>query len=417
MKEKIKALVRERLKTRRIILFGAGEIAEKFYQEVKGRLPISHCVSNIKKEWGKNAFLGELDVRPFRKEELQSKDYLIVCGPIAFRDIELQLSKEGLSMYEDFVESHIAEAVFNNKKIALFYGQCILRDIYQSIIQVPSFLHEYMAVFTQTSKGQAVVINRLLYYAKDLCDLYVYTPKVLDLDSIYSLSPKEMPADCKIISVSNLVVYLYWPQITRTLTQYNQWYLHSYNAERDMDFYHTLYRRGDLNINRMILEGRSDAEIVELLSSEDFYSEKEVKRNLQYSFKLIEIAERDVDIKILDYIHANYRSKMLYQNFAHPRKCVIFEYARRILKEVGIATEELNALEQNSPEHIHQGGDVPVYPSVIKYLGLEFADRNTKYEIMVGNGITHMTFAEYTAHFAEYTRKTIEIMRMFGEQV
>lgn len=416
MKERIKALVKERLQNRRIILFGAGQIAEEFYQEVKGRLPISHCVSNVAKEWGEKAFLEELDVQPFRKDELEENDYLIICGPIAFRDIELQLSKEGLSMYEDFVESHIAEVVFNNKKFALFYGQCILRDIYQRLMQVPAFSKEYKSVFTQTIKHQAVVTNRLLYYAKDICDLYVYTPKILDIDSIYSLSPEEMPADCKIVSVSNLTSSLYWPQINTKIDEYNDWYLYSYNSERTMDFFHTLYRKEDCNINRMVLEGKSTKEIVDTLSSEDYYSDKQVKRSFQYAMKLIQIAEKDVDIKIADFILENFRKQMLYQNFIHPNKCVIYEYIRRLLHAIDISTAEVDELEQEAPVHEHQSGDVPIYPSVIKALELEFVDNATKYEIMVGNGMVYMTFREYMEHFAEYTRKTMEISKLFGEQ-
>lgn len=60
MKEQIKALVKQRLLNRRIILFGAGIIAEEFYEEYKDILNISHCVSNIRKEWGKKMFLGDL---------------------------------------------------------------------------------------------------------------------------------------------------------------------------------------------------------------------------------------------------------------------------------------------------------------------------------------------------------------------
>lgn len=417
MKERIKALVRERLQNRRIILFGVDQTAKEFYQEVKGKLPISHCVSNAAKEWGEKAFLGELDVRPFRKDELEENDYLIVCGSVVFfRNIELQLSKEGLSMYDDFVESHIAEVVFSNKKFALFYGQCILRDIYQRLIQVPAFSKEYKSVFTQTIKHQAVVINRLLYYAKDICDLYIYTPRILDRDSIYALSPEEMPADCKIVSVSNLTASIYWPQINTKLDEYNRWYLHSYNSERSRDFYHTLYRKEDCNINRMVLEGKSTKEIVDTLSAEDYYSEKQVKRGFQYAMKLIQIAEKDVDIKVADFILENFRKQMLYQNFIHPNKCIIYEYIRRLLHTIDISTAEIDELEREAPMHEHQSGDVPIYPSVIKALELEFADDTTKYEVMIGSGMVYMTFREYMEHFAEYTRKTMEISRLFGEQ-
>lgn len=413
MKNKIKSLVRQRLADRRIILFGAGVIAEEFYEQYGDSLNISHCVSNLQKEWGEAAFLGKLDVRKYVRSEIEENDYVIVCGPIAFRSIELQLNADNMRMYEDFVESHIAGAVMENKKIALFYGQCILRDIYECLIQVSAFNEEYVSVFTQTAKNQATVLNRLLYYMKDISDLYVYTPKVLDLDSIYSLSREDLPADCRVVSVSNLVVFLYWPQIDIKLDHFNDWYLHPYNSKRNLDFYHTLYRHEDCNIIRMIQSGKTVSEVVDVLSSEDFYSEKEVLRHRNVSLKLVSVAENNVDVKILDFIKDNHQKEMLYQNFAHPNKAIIWEYVSRLLSTIGVSAHEVEELKKDSPEHIHQGGDVPIYPSVAKHLHLEFIREDTQYEIMTGNGSVYMNFREYMTHFAEYTKKVMEIVSMW----
>lgn len=412
-KEQIKELVREKLSSKKVILFGAGKVAEEFYNEYKDKLHITHCVSNYEKEWGEATFLGRLDVKKFCREEFREDEYIVVCGPIAFRTIELQLINEGFRMYEHFVESNIANAVCTGKRIALFYGQCILRDIYRCIIQVSAFDKEYVSVYTQTAKGQAVVTNRLLYHLKDICDLYVYTPKLLDHDSAYSLSVEELPPDCKVVSVSNLVVSLYWPQVETKIDVYNKLYLHSYNAERSLDFYHTLYRREDININRMVLEGKPAKEIVETLSSDGFYSEEEVKRNYKMALKLVDIAERAVNVKIADFIRENYQRGMLYQNAFHPNKCIIWEYVRRLLREIEISDEDVEKLEEGSPLHIHQSGDVPIYPSVAKCLHLHFVNKDTRYEILTGNGVVYMTFQEYTEHYIEYTRKVMEIMKMW----
>lgn len=412
-KEEIKTLVRDRLSTRRIILFVSGESVEAFYQEHKDVWSISHCVSNIPGECGEGAFLGELDVRKYRREDLEENDYIVVCDSLAFQEIELQLAEEGLRMYDDFIESSIARVIWQNKKIALFYGQCILRDIYKCLVRVPAFEKEYASVFTQTMKDQLIVINRLLYHIKDVCDLYVYTPKILDRDSAYSLSPEQLPPECKIISVSNLTFSVYWPQINEDNAKYNPFYLHPYHADRDMVFYHTLYRREDCNINRMLLEGKTVREIVDCLSSDGFYSEKQVKKNARIAFKLIDAAEYGTDVNIMDDLQENYRRIMLYQNFAHPNKQVLWEYTRRLLKAIDTTADEVDLLEARSPMHIHEGGDVPIYPSVAKALGLEFADASTKYEIMTGNGLVPMTFREYTEHLAEYTQKTMEMIGMW----
>lgn len=411
-KEQIKMLVQKNLQSKEIILFGAGAVAEEFYQEYKDKLHILYCVSNLKREWGKKSFLGELDVKQYKKSELPENTYIVVCGPVAFRTIELQLEAEEMKMYEHYVESKIASAILQNKKIALFYGQCILRDIYHCLIQIPEFQKEYASIYTQIVVGQAIVTNRLLYYAKDICDLYVYTPKILDHDSIYVVKLSELPQDCRIVSISNLVVPLYWPQISPKLRDYNELYLYPYNIKRNIIFGHTLYRREDRNISKMVLEKLSTNEIVDRLSDEDYYSEKQVLRNRNITLKSIEMAEKGVDVTILDYIKDNYQSIPLYENFVHPNPNIILEYIKRLLQKLGIATMKLSSIEEKLPELVHQGGDVPIYPSVIKHLGLKFVNEKTKYKVMAGNGIVSMTFREYMEHFTEYTRRVIEINQM-----
>lgn len=412
-KEQIKDIVRNQLSTKRIVLFGAGVVAEEFYLEHKDKMNITHCVSNMESEWGKQAFLGELDVCKYRKEDIEEGDYMVVCGPFAFRTIELQLYADGWKFYEHFVESKIATAIFSGKKIALFYGLCILRDVHKCLIQVPAFDKEYSAVFTQTNKGQSVVINRLLYHMKDICDLYVYTPKILDRDSAYSLSESDFKEDCKIVSLSNLLVSLYWPEISIEATSFNDFYIHPYNSRRDSDFYHTLYRKADLNINKMVSNGDSTEKIMKVLSSDEYYSENEVKKNFRITMRSIDIAERRVDVRIGDFIKETYNKKMLYQNYTHPTKYILWEYVRRLLQVIGIPDKDTWTLEEKCPRVIHEGGDVPIYPSVAKNLNLEFVNESYRYEVMTGNGIQYMTFREYMEHYIEYTRKAMKIKMMW----
>lgn len=413
-KEEIKALVREKMATKRIILFGAGVVAEEFYEAHKDKLNISHCVSNIQKEWGEGAFMeGELDVRQYRPEDIEENDYIVVCGPIAFRSIELQLLADEWKIYENFIESNIAAAIYENKEIALLYGQCVLRDVYKCIIQVSAFTERYAVIFAMATTKQAKVNNRVVHYAKELCDLYISSPRFFDYGSIYYLTDEELPMGCPMYSVSNLSVLLYWPQIDPGRDEYNEWYIHPYTSKRDLDYGHSIYRRADLNINRMILEGMSDKEIIERVSSIDFYSDSRIRRHEKLALQMVDASENGYDVKIGDYIRDNYRSCKLYQNSFHPNKSIIWEYIRRLLLKLNITIEEVDMLEKESPEHIHQGGDVPIYPCVAKGLGLDFISEDTKYEIITGSGLEYMTFRESVEHYIGYCRKARELMEMW----
>ncbi len=411
MKEQIKALVRRNLSEKRIILFGAGKVAQEFYAKHKNKLKISHCVSNLSDEWGEKKFLQELDVIEFKKENIKPEDYLVVCGPFAFRGLEIQLLNCGFSMFEHFTESSIAESLLSNKKIALFRGSCILRDIYECIVKSKAFTDEYTAIYATDNYVASKYDNRVLYYASKICDCYIYSYRILRQDKVYLFGDDDLPADCQKISVSNITFPGYWPQADPEIRNSNKYLIHPYNSKRDLVFYHTLYRMEDVNVNKMVEDGMSADEIYRIVSAPDYYEEKPVKRNLKVAFKSLQIAEQFADIKVMDYIKEYYDKKLVFQNFSHMHKCVIWTYVHRLLEKLGIDTAECEMLEEQSPTYIHHGGDIPIYPSVAKILGLDWIDESTQYEIMTYHGVVNMTFEQYIMHYVDYTEKVREIMK------
>lgn len=409
-KEQLKDIARQNILNKRIILFGAGKVAVEFYQKYNDILNISHCVSNLKREWGSKKFQDELDVLEFRSEDIKETDYLIVCGPYAFRQIELQLLNCGYKVFHQFVESKIAECILSGKKIALFRGSCILRDIYECILKSERFGEQYVSIFGTDNYVASKFDNRVIYYASKICDYYIYSYRILRQDKIYLFTEKDLPKGCKIISVSNITFPAYWPQADSEIRNSNKYLIHPYNMERDLIFYHTMYRLEDRNLNRMVEEGMILTEIWKQVSSDDFYTDKEVIRNVKIAFKSLQIAEKFADVGVLDFIRENYSKRMVFQNFAHMHKCVIWEYVRRLFAAMEIEDDECGQLEAESPEYIHHGGDIPVYPSVAMHMGLEWINEDTTYEIMTYHGIKHMTFRQYVEHYVEYTQKAQKIM-------
>ena len=416
-KERLKETTRESLLNKRIILFGAGAVAKEFYQKYKDILNISHCVSNIKKEWGSKKFQDELDILEFRSEDIRETDYLIVCGPVAFRQIELQLLNCGYKAFQHFIASEMAACILSGKKIVLFRGSCILRDVYQCILKSKRFQEQYAPVFGTDNYVDSKFDDRVVYYASRICDYYIYSYRILRQDKIYLITEEDLPKGCKRISVSNITFPAYWPQADPEVRNSNPYLIHPYNIERDMNFQHTVYRLEDRNLNRMVEEGMSLPEIWKQVSAEDFYSEKEVRRNVKVAFKSLQIAEQFADIGVIDFIRENYDKRLVFQNFSHLHKCVVWNFVRKIFAAMGIDDGECEQLEAESPEYIHHGGDIPVYPSVAKHMGLHWINEDTTYEIMTYHGVVNMTFRQYVEHYVEYTQKAQKIMAAWqGEQ-
>ncbi|WP_022765823.1 WcbI family polysaccharide biosynthesis putative acetyltransferase [Butyrivibrio sp. XPD2006] len=417
-KKEARKIILHEIATRNIILFGVGIVAEEFYEEFHDQLNIVCCMTNYSKEWGEKRFLERLDVRGYTPEDISNDDYIIICSYFSFNSIDRQLTLDGLKPFSDFISSGIAAAVYNRRKIALFYGSCILRDVYKNISMVPKFTSEFYSIFVQASKDpMAIMLSRELMYAKLLCDICIYMPRIMEKDSTFNVTQEMFSKDCKLVSVSNLVVPIYWPNVKSRLYARNPEYIYPYNSKRDLNFFHTLYRKEDVNINKLVENGLSTADIIKVLSSEDFYSEQQVLRKVKTTFHISELGEEGMDVKIVEYIKDNYQREMLYQNYVHPNRPIIWKLIEGILNCIGITDSSLSACELSAPYHPHQSGDVPIYPSVVKHMRLDFITPEHKYEIMTADGIKLMDFKEYVEHYAEYTRVSIKIRGLWNNAV
>lgn len=387
---------------KKIVIFGAGEVAENFYKKNKDNYSIIRCVSNYQRECGEKALLGELDIVPYSKSDIKDDEYIVICGEYSFKTLTIQLDADGLRMFDDYLEYQLADAIYSRKKLALFRGSCILRDVYECMIKVPSFVQEYACVFVQDKQATTKFENPLLKYCAKICDCYIYSHRIMSVDPIFRIQKNELSEECIMISVTNQSFSGYWPQADPDITHRNPYWIHSYNIKRDRFFYHNMFLYCDLAINAFIDQDKSSKEIIKEVSSLDFYSMKDIERNVRRAVKSMRIADQGADVCMSDYIEDTYKQKRVFQNFEHMDKCVVWEYVRRVLKKLEIDIKECDYLEEISPRYVHHGCDIPIYPSVIEGLELDWMPNDNVYEIIKYDGIHYMTFEEYIEDYIKF---------------
>ena len=412
-KDDIRKLVKDKLKNKKIVLFGAGPIAEAFYESMFDKLNIVRCVSNVNREWGPRRFLGKLDVSRYAKEDIMPDEYMIVCGPLAFEQIDVQLISDGFKIFDDYIDSRLVPAIVNDKKIALFRGSCILRDIYNVVSCQDKFAAIYDSLFVTDNYTIHKYQKKIVYYCTLVCDLYVFTHRILRQDKVHIIDRSELPPDCIYLSVSNISFGGFWPQTKSELVEFNPYFMTTYNVHRNTEYYHLTYRDSDENINRLIDEGKDWEEIYSILSADDFYSEKEINRCLKIGLKSIAIAEQNADITVLDFIKENYKDMLLFQDNMHMHKNVLWEYIRRFYERLGITDEDFEEKKRLAQDYVHHGGAMPIYPCIIKKLGLTWIKPDDKYEIMTFYGTVDMDFKEYVKCYVEYAKAVNDIREMW----
>lgn len=133
------------------------------------------------------------------------------------------------------------------------------------------------------------------------------------------------------------------------------------------------------------------------------------------SFREIELKEEDADIKISDWIRENYKSKKFFRDRAHLNNELIWEYTKRVLNKLGYPAKKINNIEEIdivSKSGFYGGtwNEVPIYPSVVKILGLNMIDESTKYcMVRAEKRIDYFTFKEYMYNYINYIKCTLDI--------
>ena len=400
--------LREKLINGNVFLWGYSQMAKSFYKEYKELLHIVGCITekaiHVK-------YLDEerkqIPIIMWQEYKYKENDYLIIVKE-PFFCASNQLMASHLEMFKNYLDYGLARAILTDKKIAILAGNCHMQVVFQMISKIKCFNDEYFICYFPIH----IYMNKWaiiwLSYIKDYCELYICNQHG-DEDIRY-FKKEELPSDCEIVVIPSALIRLYWPQMKVSWKgAHNEYFILDKRYRK-----HGPFEFGDTNINKMIAEGKDVEEVVDTLTSEDFYTEKQARKHMESIVRMLEYEEEGCDIKLSPYILENYQKKMLYRDMAHIEKDLIWEMVRCILEYLHMDTTECIELANNAGNSFklyYEGHctEVPVYPSIAKHLGLEWCTKDTRYEVTFYNGIKKMTFEEYVRAYYSICSKMSQI--------
>lgn len=396
----IRETVRHRLENGNLILWGYNEAAKAFYRKYKDKFTIKGCVTEQRKH---PAYLldetKEMPIVLWDEYEGGENDYIVIFAA-PFVHIENQILAGGLLIFEEYVDSNLAEYVLSGKKVAIVAGNCQIATICDFLREIKNFTEEYIVLRFSTHYWKSRYSLKSLSYLKSLCDLYICMQH--EEEDIHFFTKEELPESCKIVRLPSALCSLYWPQLkVGRENARNEFFMEDKSYKQ-----HGAFEYGDVNINRMIEEGRSVSEVTDKLGADDFYSEESVKKHVTRVLRTLEYEEDGCDIKISDFIKENYKEKMLYRDLTHMQPVLIWEIVKRILKYLHIDTAEAEKMEQSGCNAVAQSYDthctqIPVYPGVAKHMGLAWYCEDIRYDVTFYNGLRKLTFEEYIRSYME----------------
>ncbi|WP_019509037.1 WcbI family polysaccharide biosynthesis putative acetyltransferase [Pleurocapsa sp. PCC 7319] len=277
------------------------------------------------------------------------------------------------------------------KKICIIYANCQNKLIAQYLGRSQQFNQEYLIkrfpVHQLMEKGSTIIPNRLLKQAK----LFIYQPvKDIHGDRSTKYILSKLSSDCQCISFPPLYCTGYFPQYCKNPV----------NKVIKPNYPFGVFPHGDTNIISLLEQGKSVAEITEILSDPNFYTQEFLLANINETLNELARRESQLSIKVTSFIKAHYQNHYLFYTQNHPSDILGIYVANQILKLLNMPPlgDELSLF--NPVRGVLDNIQIPIYPSVIKHLGLTFANQKNVYR-NASFCTNQITFERYISEYVD----------------
>lgn len=393
MSERLK--LSEMLTGKDIILFGAGNYAKEFYRDFNERVNIIYCISNDDRE--EELWVNGRAVCPVKRADsvkITEQQIIILCAE-RYREMEIQLRDMGYRNGVHYINSGMVRLLFSKKRIALFYGVCYMRALYNCVRRSKEFQKRYEAFYWLDYRKMEPEEYEMFSFLLPLCGLFFYNTCVsADKSKRIHAYLSRLSKDCRTVRIPLVVFNGYHPRTSGMVGDVNP-----YDVTSAKTYYGT-FLVPDENINRLLAQGKKYNEVIETVKDIDFYDKAWLKENYSREVKKMKLAERLADVKISDYLIKNHGKERLFLNETHMANGMILELARRILNFLEMETELPD--EEIKQERLLFTSEMPVYPSVIEHLSLENYKGNPEYQLFTFEQDIAVTFEEYVERYYEY---------------
>ena len=260
----------------------------------------------------------------------------------------------------------LMSAIIGDRELVILYGNCQIQVLIDMISNNKEFRERYvtctMPKFWEKEDEEEYKIlfeSGVLRMAK-----YLFTQEVSVRNRFGYLASTEyvisqLSDECQIVTIANLYFEGYFPQLKNYGGKIDWW----------KGKFPTFGGYTDREVLKLIIEGKEDREILEEISSLEYYSLKSLKREIEDELERFQLRETSIDIKMADYLKDNYNKFLMFVTVNHPTKTVLIEFARRILNKLDIGDSDVpydeNEIPCQMPNIIFA-----IYPSVLYQLNL-----------------------------------------------
>lgn len=338
---------------RDIVIWGTGTVARSLYYKIarNGGFRVRYFIDNapMKSFYDYDVYL------PTR--ENCSKYLVVVASSIHYEEISVQLLEFGLEELQDFIPYQAL-----GKEVVLVHGNCYKLWI-QEYLQTSKTFNDRYWIYPiprvyHIKKGfikDHLVKNCDVLISQDIQENNKFDERL----SFEYLSARATKKVICIPNVYGLGKYLF-PQAK--LGEGESW-----RNPAGPELENGLFLYSDENIDRLWNSGERNIDTIVQYLETDIYSKQYIEDNLQNCFKKWEERDRHCDVKIMDYIKAEYKNQLLFYEPANPCNNVLRKISERILELLDIDHNEVQEIGARNATL-----ELPVYRCVKEALGLKY---------------------------------------------
>ena len=400
-------IIRERLHDKNVICYIDGIEGEKFVRKYSDIINIA----------GYFTLANDINIDSIEKYSLKDvlkreNIYIILCCDNPKNNAKVwNILCDDFSYIEDVAEQDIVSAVLEGKyDMMLMIGVCQQKWVSYALNHITDFnkknICKYIFFSYLEQKSYKRMFEKLIEYSSwfiRIKTLIIKGEVNLWLDNIcgkYSDRIYNMP----FVNFSAMYPQISWKS-SGTNSMMHEYYFESLQYP-NIKMRSLLYK--DENVLALINEMRSSEDILKAIMDENYYSKESMERRIAITFKEMEIVERQCQINVKDWIFDNYRTKQLYLDAVHFSDALIFQYCREIMRRCNIEYsnfEEFDIIQTQGKLHKTEYlNEVPIYPSVVKHLGLKWIDDKKLYNCSRASDYKKLSFKDAMLDYIEYVK-------------
>lgn len=397
----MRAQVSRRLASSKIAVYGNDEGSERFIKEL---LPFFSDIVHL------TDFTEELELQPFSEYgvetvwfddyEISSDRYIVVTGQFVRSQNKLRLLR--FAEYIDYASIYVVRAVIQRKKLVTVMGGGAMSQLTAALKACPDFSVQYTVKYYNYYnfyRGEVRQYQEYQHVTK-VSDVYIYSIKSAPGYEGNLIKESQMKAPCVRIGVSGNDFTGLYPQMDKD-GYLSKYCFREYEMSK-IPYKYYVFSPLDLMMERFIREKWLKKDIIAAFYDPKLLDRVQIAKNFEEAIAYVRESDELADIPLAEEIIRQKHRIVVSRSLEEWHPQVIAYMLKRIFQMLGHA--ETRYCEQSIAEAACEwsGSEIPVYPCVLKYFGLEAAVAEKMYRIVSYENIRYMNMEEYAEYFADY---------------